>query len=217
MGPRPQMPGRIVLATRNAGKAREIREVLRPLAVEVTTLAELDPKRRIGEPAETADTFAGNARRKARDYARATGGWALADDSGLVVDALDGAPGTRSARYAAEQAGPHADRRRIDQANNARLLAELADVPDGLRAARFVCHLALSDGREILLEATGALEGRIARAPAGCNGFGYDPLFFIPSAGCTAAQLAPEEKNRLSHRGQAVREFARRLGGLLGR
>jgi len=202
---------RILVATRNAGKAGEIRSLLEPLGVDVVTLDELDPDRRLPEPAETGETFAENARDKAAYYARASGLWALADDSGLAVDALGGAPGVRSARYARDDAPAGATKRDVDAANNARLLRELDGVADADRTARFVCRLALSDGRETLLEADGAVDGLIAREPAGENGFGYDPLFYLPPLDRTAAQLAPEEKNRVSHRGRAVREFARRL------
>jgi len=203
----------IVLATRNPGKLREIRQVLSPLSVEAMSLEDFGE---IPEPAETGKTFAANARAKALYYARATGRWALADDSGLEVDALNGAPGVRSARYAADACPPGADRAAIDQANNRRLLAELQNVPDEKRTARFVCHLALADDQRILLEARGIIEGRIGHAPQGHNGFGYDPLFFVPALGCTTAQLLPEEKNRISHRGQAVRQFAEMLRQLLG-
>ncbi|MBS3734281.1 MAG: RdgB/HAM1 family non-canonical purine NTP pyrophosphatase [Phycisphaerae bacterium] len=197
----------IVLATRNPGKLAEIRDVLTPLGVQVVSLEAFGP---IPEPPESEETFAGNARRKALDYARATGYWCLADDSGLVVDALDGAPGVRSARYAAECMPADAPRGVIDEANNRRLLEALADVPDERRTARFVCHLTLASPQGVLLEAHGTVEGRIAHRPAGGNGFGYDPLFYVPELGCTTAELPPERKNRISHRGKAVREFAQR-------
>jgi XTP/dITP diphosphohydrolase len=202
----------IVLATRNPGKLREIRQVLSGLPVEVGGLSEHGE---IPQPAETGSTFAENARQKARHYARATGRWCLADDSGLEVDALDGAPGVRSARYATENVDPGADRKTIDAANNAKLLAALDPVDEDKRTARFVCHLALADSKGILLETHGTVEGRIARSPRGCNGFGYDPLFLLPDLGRTAAELSPQQKNAVSHRGKAVREFARALAGLL--
>ncbi len=202
----------ILLATRNPGKLREIRQVLSRLHVRVAGLEEFAD---LPEPDETGRTFARNAQDKARYYARATGQWCLADDSGLAVDALRGAPGVHSARYAAEDCPPNAGREVLDRANNAKLLRELAGVGDEDRAARFVCHLALAEGDRILLEADGVLEGRIGHAPAGENGFGYDPLFYVPALGCTSAQLSPEEKNRISHRGQAVRTFARKLPAIL--
>jgi len=186
--------------------------VLGPLPVEV---ASLESHRGVDEPAETGETFAENARQKALYYARALGQWCLADDSGLAVDALDGAPGVRSARHAAERFGPEDDRPARDAANSAKLLEALRNVPDERRTARFVCHLALADADGVLLEASGTLEGAIARAPRGSNGFGYDPVFLVPSAGRTAAELTAEEKNAISHRGQAVRQFARRLAEFL--
>jgi XTP/dITP diphosphohydrolase len=203
----------IVVATGNPGKLREIRQVLAELPVEVAGLDELG---NIPEPEETGETFADNARDKALYYARQTGMWCLADDSGLVVDALDGRPGVRSARYAADELPPHSPRDAVDRANNDRLLDELRGVPDERRTARFVCHLALAGDGELLLETTGTIEGRIGFAPAGENGFGYDPLFVVPDLGCTTAQLPPEHKNTLSHRGQAVRHFARLLRERLG-
>jgi len=202
----------IVLATCNPGKLREIRQVLGDLAVEVEDLhAHAD----VAEPPEHGDSFAENARDKATHYARAIGKWCLADDSGLVVDALGGAPGVRSARYAAEDLPPDADRRQIDAANNAKLLVELNGVPDERRTARFVCHLALSDGQRILIETFDTVEGRIGRRPRGENGFGYDPLFIADETACTTAELPPEKKNRISHRGKAVRHFASLLRSFL--
>ena len=202
----------IVLATGNPGKLREIREVLGELPVEVLGLADLPP---IEEPAEDGDTFAENACAKASYYARATGHWCLADDSGIVVDALDGKPGVHSARYAADECPPGAGRDVVDPANNRKLLRELADVPDQERTARFVCYLALSDGERILLETSGTIEGRIGHQERGANGFGYDPLFRLPDRDVTTAQLAPAEKNAISHRGKATRKFAGMLGELL--
>jgi len=204
-------PRKIVLASRNPGKVREIRAALGACGVEVRGLAEADPDGRIAEPPEEASTFAGNARAKAAYYARATGAVALADDSGLVVDALGGAPGVLSARYAADECPAPRNRAQIDAANNRKLLRELAGVPEAGRTARFVCALALSDGERILLEARGTVEGHIAAEPAGENGFGYDPLFVVAGLGRTAAELSPDRKNEISHRGKAVREFVRLL------
>lgn len=202
---------RIVLATRNGGKLREIVATLGKLPVEVLGLAQIDPQDRIVEPEETGATFAENAALKAHYYAKATSCWALADDSGLEVDALQGRPGVYSARYAAAMCPPDALRDVIDPANNLLLLKELEGVSDERRTARFVCHLALSDGENILLETRGVIEGRIAHRESGHNGFGYDPLFWLPQHGCTMAQLDAAAKNAISHRGQAVRAFA---GGL---
>ena len=200
----------ILLATKNPGKLREIRQVLAALPVDVAGLGD-DGVAHVPEPDETGDTFAANAREKALYYAARTGRWCLADDSGLVVDALYGAPGVHSARYAADDVPDNADRETIDHANNRKLLAALADVPDERRTARFVCHLALAANGEILLESTGVVEGRIGHEPRGENGFGYDPLFALPDRGRTTAELASDEKNAISHRGQAVRAFAGKL------
>lgn len=206
---------RILVASRNRGKVREIAAVLGALGLELVELDEMDPGRQIAEPSESGETFAANSRAKAEYYARATGLWALADDSGLEVDALGGAPGVHSARYAADECPPGVGRDEIDRANNAKLLRELAAVPDERRTARYVCRLGLSDGRRILLEAGGVMEGLIARQPSGSNGFGYDPLFTVPALGRTVAQLPPRQKNEISHRGLASREFTHRLEELL--
>ena len=202
----------IVLATRNAGKLREIRQVLSGLNVQVRSLDEFPD---VDQAPEHGATFADNARDKAMYYARATNQWCLADDSGLIVDALDGAPGVQSARYTADTLGPGATREQIDAANNARLLAELTDVGDDERTARFVCHLALSDGQKILIETFDTVEGRIATHPRGTNGFGYDPIFIADETNTTTAELPPERKNAISHRGKAVRHFARLLASVL--
>lgn len=198
----------ILLATGNPGKLREIRDEMGHLAVRWLTLDQLDAARRAPAPAESSECFSGNAAEKARYYSLASGLWTLADDSGLVVDALGGAPGVHSARYA----GPARD----DAANNAELLAALGDVPPERRSARFICALALADGDRILLTADGVIEGRIAPSPRGDNGFGYDPLFFVPELGCTTAELTAAEKNRISHRGRAVRALHAKLRALLG-
>jgi len=203
----------IVLATKNPGKLREIRQVLCDVPVRVAGLDEFGP---IAEPDEDKDTFAGNARDKALYYARATGQWCLADDSGLEVDALEGQPGVRSARYAADACPVGAPRGEIDAANNARVLDRLAGVGDAERTARFVCALALASPQgQVLIETRDTVEGQIAHAPAGDNGFGYDPLFYVPRLGCTTAQLPPGKKNAISHRGKAVRHFAALLTELL--
>jgi XTP/dITP diphosphohydrolase len=191
-----------------------MRQVLADLPVDLPALEALEG---IDEPAETGATFAENARQKALYYARATGLWCLADDSGLLVDALDGEPGVHSARYAAERFTPDADRRQRDAANTAKLLEALENVPAGRRTARFVCHLALAEPHAVLLEATAAVEGVITASPTGENGFGYDPVFLVPRFGLTIAQMPADLKNSLSHRGQAARQFAQLLGRLLAR
>lgn len=193
----------VVIASNNAHKAREIAEALDFPGWEFRTLRDLGIA---SDPAEDAETFAGNARIKALAAREASGGRAvLADDSGLEVDALDGAPGVRSARYAGEPCD--------DAANNAKLLAELADVPDARRSARFVCALAFIDEDGTETAARGTVEGRIAREGRGSHGFGYDPLF-LPDAfsgSRTLAEALPEEKNAVSHRGNALRELRAKL------
>lgn len=200
------MARRIVLATGNRGKAREIAAMLGP-AWDVLLQSDLGVK----PAAETGATFAENALLKARHAAAATGLPALADDSGLEVDALDGAPGVRSARYAGEEAS--------DAENVALLLARLAPVPSGRRGARFRCVLAYvrsADDPEPIL-AEGSWEGRIAAGPRGSAGFGYDPVFEDGLSGLTAAELPAARKNELSHRGQALRALRGLLEGASGR
>ena len=155
------------------------------------------------EPRETGRTFRANAALKAATYSRRLKAWTLADDSGLAVDALGGRPGVHSARFA-ELAGTG----KGDAANNAHLLDLLRHVPDEKRTARFICVLALSNPRGVIwYTAEGAVEGRIGHEPRGSNGFGYDPLFLLPELGRTTAELAPDEKHALSHRGQALRRM----------
>ncbi len=202
----------IVVATSNRGKIREISAVLTQAKIQ---LAGVDQFGQIQEPQETGETFAENARDKALYYARATGQWALADDSGLAVDALDGAPGVHSARYAADEMPPGAGREILDPANNAKLLAAMTDVPDELRTARFVCHLALASPDRVLIETFDTIQGRIGREAKGDNGFGYDPLFYVDQFGCTTAELSPAQKNKISHRGKALIHFTDLLAKLL--
>lgn len=197
---------RILFASSNPHKVKEVRAILGECGVEVHGLDE--PAAALPEPVEDAADFAGNARIKAVYYARKTGQYCVADDSGLEVDALRGAPGVRSARYAGAGGG----REERDRANNARLLRELSGVPPEKRTARFVCAMCLAGPRgEVLAETQGTVEGRIDFEPRGENGFGYDPLFELPERGCTSAELPPEEKNALSHRGRAARAMVQRL------
>jgi len=195
------IPERIVLATGNAGKLREMREILAPWRVDVRALSEFT----LEAPAETGLTFVENALLKARFAAHASGLPAIADDSGLEVDALRGAPGIYSARYA----GPAAD----DAANNALLLRELAATSDAGRTARYRCAMVFlrwpEDPSPVIAQA--AWEGRIGHEYRGTGGFGYDPLFLIDDGARTAAEIAPEEKNRRSHRGQALRALVAAL------
>lgn len=192
---------RVVLASANPGKQREFAALLRNFQLELVLQTTLE----IAGAAETGATFEANALLKARHAARASGLPALADDSGLEVDALDGRPGVYSARYAGESAS--------DADNNAKLLAELSAVPTPARTARYRCVLALvraaDDPAPVL--AHGLWEGIIASEPAGTNGFGYDPLFIPRGMTLHAAQLRATLKNRLSHRGQASAELVRRL------
>jgi non-canonical purine NTP pyrophosphatase (RdgB/HAM1 family) len=193
----------ILFATTNPHKIAEVRAALGPLGFEVRSLDSLD--RAPEEPEENEATFHGNARLKARYYAKETGLECLAEDSGLEVDALSGAPGVHSARYSGE-VGTRAGR---DCANNEKLLRELTGVPPAERTARFVCAMCVAapDGR-IVAEATGTYDGLIALAPRGENGFGYDPLLYLPDLGRTSAELSAEEKNARSHRGKAARALA---------
>jgi len=238
-------PLTLLLATSNPHKLEEIREMWSPPRLRWLTLADLDAAP--APPEEDQPTFEGNARLKARYYADATGLPCIADDSGVEVDALGGAPGVRSARYS----GATGPRREVDLANNATLLEALEDVPAEKRTARFVCAIAAvglparsagpverpsapgeareareaptgpsDSGAELVVR--GAIEGRIlcpqeATDPArpetgrGENGFGYDPLFLVPELGRTTAELTPEHKNRISHRGRAARQLAEQL------
>lgn len=195
------MTKKIVLASNNVGKIREIQAMLAGLDMEILPQADFVTT----EAEETGLTFIENAIIKARHAARMSGLPAIADDSGLEVDALGGAPGVYSARYAGEGAS--------DSANNDKLLTELAGVEDSDRTARFRCVMVyLRHGEDPSpLIAEGVWEGRILHEPRGSEGFGYDPLFFAPERGCASAELDPSEKNRLSHRGKAVRELAARL------
>jgi XTP/dITP diphosphohydrolase len=185
---------RLVLASSNAGKLAELQPLLADAGYELVTQGALG----ISDAIEDGRTFVENALIKARHACRGSGLPALADDSGIVVDALDGAPGLLSARYA----GVHGDA----AGNNRKLLAELQGVPDERRTARFVAVLVLLRHADdpLPLIAQGTWEGRILGAPRGANGFGYDPLFFDPLLGRGAAELEPELKNRVSHRGKAL-------------
>ena len=195
------MTQRLLLGTRNAGKVAELRALLKGLDLELVSVAELaDPP---PDPAEDAPTYVENAVFKARAYARATGIATIADDSGLEVDALGGAPGVRSRRYFGEDVAP-ADRNRM-------LLALLDGVSD--RTARFVAVIALAqpDGRVATFD--GEVRGEIAEAPRGDDGFGYDPVFIIAEDGRTMAELPTAEKNAISHRGLAAAKLRAAIAG----
>ncbi len=202
-------PRRLVVATGNTHKLEEIRSILAAAGVD----ADLRSMREYGvpEPIEDGATFEANALIKARACATTTGHPSIADDSGLEVDALDGAPGVFSARYAGEPSD--------DARNNARLVAELAGVPPGRRTARFVCAaaIAMPDGPQAVVR--GAIEGRIVDPPRGDNGFGYDPFFepVGPAAdGRTTAEMTAAEKDAISHRGEAFRALCPHLRAILG-
>jgi XTP/dITP diphosphohydrolase len=201
---------KILIATGNPGKIVEIRAML-DADVQWLGLADLQP---MDEIAEDGTTFAENARRKAFGYAKATGLWTLADDSGLVIDALGGAPGVKSARFSGEKP-KDADRTLIDHRNIAKTLELLKDVPQDKRTARFVCRLCLANPEQVLIETEGTLEGLITDKEIGQNGFGYDPIFFVPHLNKTVAQLTAEEKNAISHRGNAIRRLKPLLDELL--
>ena len=204
---------RLVIATHSEHKLRELRELLH---LDYAELVSLDDLGVTGEPIEDGETFETNAAIKARFAVQATGLPALADDSGLEVDALGGGPGVRTRRYAGEDA--------TDADNNAKLLAELDGLPPGRRGARYVCVLALAlpgdagpRGGQRLVFARGTCRGRIAPAPQGSGGFGYDPIFepaSEPPGGQTLGQWSPAEKNAISHRARAARRMATRLAAL---
>ncbi len=211
-------PPKILIATSNPGKFREISAVLsKPDAgvdvppIHWVSMDELSTQ--IPEPVEDQDTFVANAALKACYYSRVTGLLTLADDSGLEVDALDGAPGVHSARYSGLPSGT--PRKEVSPANNVKLIAALAGVSSDRRSARFRCCLALASGDQILATADGTIEGRIIDDPRGDGGFGYDPHFFLPELGRTTAELPPEEKNRISHRGKALQQLRRKLKRVL--
>jgi XTP/dITP diphosphohydrolase len=191
---------KLVIATQNAGKVKEFREIL---GGDRFQWDDLSAHKGLAAPEETGRTFPANACLKASYYARALGAHALADDSGLEVDALGGAPGVHSARWAEMHSAGKGD-----AANNALLLKQLNAVPDAQRTARFVCVLALAEpsGR-IIFTARDTVEGRVIREARGNNGFGYDPLFLIDEMGKTTAELPAEEKHRISHRGKALRRL----------
>lgn len=197
----------LVFATRNQGKLVELRELLAD--INVLSVDEVAAKlgRDIPDVIEDADTFAGNAAKKAREVSAITGMPALADDSGLEVDALDGAPGVYSARYAGQG--------HDDAANNAKLLEALSGVPEAKRMARFRAVLALADVKgplgDQVITADGACEGVILTAPRGTGGFGYDPLFFSPELGMTFAEAGVGPKSDLSHRARAMKAIKAQL------
>jgi len=187
---------RLLIATLNPGKVREFAEALRPTGIEAYGLDSLSDTTPVEE---TGETFEANARLKAEGYSSRTDMPVLADDSGLEVDALGRAPGVHSARYGGSSLDDHG--------RNEHLLTELGETPEAERTGRFRCVLAVARSGRTLATYEGTIEGRILTAPRGDNGFGYDPLFFHPESGCTTAELSTPEKQRVSHRGQAIAAF----------
>jgi XTP/dITP diphosphohydrolase len=211
--PGPLKPLVLVLGSRNRKKCAEMAALIRPPWEPAGALARLDIRTlddfpEVPEVIEDADSFAGNARKKASETARALGRWVLADDSGLTVDVLKGAPGVLSARYAGEPCD--------DAANNRKLLETMAGVPDEKRGAAFRCALALADpAGEVRLEAEGTCRGRILLGPRGEQGFGYDPLFFVSEYHRTFGELSSLVKHQLSHRSRAFAHLRPPLSRLL--
>ena len=197
MTERSESKWRLLVATTNAGKLREIRALLSGAPIELSTLHDLDP---IEEPEETGATFDENARLKALYYASRSGLTTVAEDSGLVIDGMDGEPGVRSARFIRPDAS-YPER-------FAEIFRRLAGPPVKNRAARFVCALAVADEHRIVYEARGTVEGRIAHAAQGDRGFGYDPIFYYPPYDATLAEVTDELKLAVAHRGQAFRALA---------
>ena len=196
---------RIIFATGNEGKLKEVKKILPSDKYEVVSMREAGYDFEIEE---TGTTFLENAYQKARSVALASGQIAMADDSGLMIDAMDGGPGVYSARFLGHDT-PYSEKNRI-------ILEMLSDVPEEKRGARYVCAIVtvFPDGRVIEKEET--LEGRIAYEKAGTNGFGYDPIFYVPEQGRTTAQMTPEEKHAISHRGKALRAMAAALEKEMG-
>ena len=197
---------RVLVATSNEGKIRDLVGAAKAHGIAIATLPDFAS---LPTVIEDGSTFEANARKKAEHYSHyCEGELVIADDSGLEVDALRGAPGVRSARYAADEHNPHEHAGNShDEANNARLLRELHDVPEEFRNGRFVCVIAVARNGHTLATFEGHAEGLILHAPRGSNGFGYDPLFFFPQIEKTFAELTAEEKAKYSHRGAAFRQF----------
>ena len=199
---------KILVATTNTGKLAELSAIL-DSQIEFLNLSAFPD---INEVEEDGATFAANARKKALDYAAQTGLWTLADDSGLVIDTLGGAPGVISARFSGQK---KTNRRLLDNENMTKVLKLLKDIPAQKRTAKFVCSLCLANTQKVLIETEGTVEGVIAERQIGQNGFGYDPIFFVPQLNKTIAQLTGEEKNVISHRGDAIRKLKPLLDKLL--
>ena len=195
---------KIIIATGNKGKAKEFETLFSPLGYKVLTLHDLEGATDVEE---TGTTFEENAVLKAEALCEQFNTMVIADDSGLMIDALDGRPGVYSARYAGEQ--------KNDDANIDKVLEELKDVPEENRTARFYCALAVAVPGEETMTVSGTVEGRIANGRKGENGFGYDPVFYVPDLGKMMAELMPEEKNAISHRANALKKLKELLPKLL--
>lgn len=207
---------KILVATTNPGKLKEISEML-DFDIEWQSLKDFPD---IKEIEEDGQTFAQNARKKALGYAEQTNLWTLADDSGLVIDALGGEPGVKSARFSGFDkltTGGEKEKNRtlLDHKNMQKVLTLLKNIPKEKKTCRFVCCLCLASPDKILIETEGKLEGIIAEKEAGSKGFGYDPIFFVPQLEKTVAQLESKEKNDISHRGQAIKKLKPLLKKLL--
>lgn len=196
----------VLIATKNKGKAKEFETLFHPKGYQVITLLDFDNSIDVEE---TGETFEENAILKAEAIAREFGRIVIADDSGLIVDALDGRPGVYSARYAGEE--------KNDAANTAKVLDELEGIPEPERTARFYCALALASPNQQTITVSGTVEGVIAKKPAGENGFGYDPVFYVKEKGKTMAELDSEEKNAISHRANALKALEDKLDLFLER
>jgi len=196
----------VVIATRNSGKLREIRAILAPLELKILSLRDFPE---IPEIIEDGQTFEENAVKKAAAVARQTGRMAIADDSGLAVDALQGRPGVFSSRYAGERA--------TDAERYQKLLKEMTGTPQGKRGASFICAIAVASPKGKTESVEGQCRGEIAFAPKGSHGFGYDPVFYLPERGKTMAELEPEVKNRISHRAQALEKLKQVLPNFLAK
>jgi len=190
----------VVIATRNSGKLREIRAILSPLGLKILSLRDFPE---VPEIIEDGQTFEENAVKKAAVVSRQTGRMAIADDSGLAVDALQGRPGVFSSRYAGEKA--------TDAQRYQKLLKEMAGTPQGKRGAAFICAMAVASPKGKVEMVKGECRGEIAFAPKGSHGFGYDPVFYLPERGKTMAELEPDVKNRISHRAQALEKLKKLL------
>ena len=199
---------KILIATTNPGKIAELSAML-DADVSWVNLSDFKD---VGEIREDGQTFAENARKKAIGYAKATGLWTIADDSGLVIDAIGGQPGVKSARFSGAK---DKERTLIDHKNIAKVLKLLEGVPKENRTAKFVCCLCLAGADKVLIETQGSLEGLIIDRETGTNGFGYDPIFFVPKLNKTVAQMDADEKNAISHRGNAIRKLRPLLNELL--